>query len=439
MTPRILREKLNAFLKDDLVVHSGIVFISLGLGSFFQFLYHLVAVRLLSAEDYGTFNALASFMLIFSLAGSPLHMTFVRYFTEYIAKGRNKALSLLFSLATRRMIFFLVALFLAIILAAPFMAHFLTIHTGHILLCAGVIIVSLLTVPFLSLVQSFQEFNTISAIWGFSSLMKLLAGAVLMLAGLRVAGGLIGYLAGPACALFFAVMSASRLLSNKKEVMVKTEEDQTVSLTPLYAFAIPAFITMLSFALLTNIDIVIVKHFFSALMAGYYSIAQIGAKIALLLPFSLALALSPKSTQAYVNKKNSLKLLYKSLVLGTACGGLLSGAAFLFPKKILLFLSGNPHPISCSLLGIFVLAMSFYALLWIAIHYALAVHNFSFIASLFMLSIAEFFSMYLYHDSLLQIVLILLGFSVVSFSLVTAIIVFQTRRADAAPKPLQHP
>ena len=45
---------------------------------------------------------------------------------------------------------------------------------------------------------------------------------------------------------------------------------------------------------LTNIDLILVKHFFTPIEAGYYSIAQMVGKIILILPIPIVTVMFPK-------------------------------------------------------------------------------------------------------------------------------------------------
>jgi len=78
--------KFKIFLKDEMILHSAIVFFGTSMAGVFQLLYHLASVRILSPQDYGTFNTLLSFIMFTSMAYYPLTTTLTRFFTEYIAK-----------------------------------------------------------------------------------------------------------------------------------------------------------------------------------------------------------------------------------------------------------------------------------------------------------------------------------------------------------------
>ncbi|RLC33480.1 MAG: hypothetical protein DRZ76_04300, partial [Candidatus Nealsonbacteria bacterium] len=66
-----IKDKINLFLKDDLIQHTAIVFIGTSIAGVFNLIYHLISVRLLSAVDYGTFNALISLIMFVSMTVSP--------------------------------------------------------------------------------------------------------------------------------------------------------------------------------------------------------------------------------------------------------------------------------------------------------------------------------------------------------------------------------
>ena len=100
-----MRNKLKKLLKDDFILHTAIVFLGTILAGAFNLFYHLITVRLLVPEDYGTFNALISFIMFTSMAVTPLGTTLTRFFTEYIAKKDFAVLYFSFKKITRQLFF----------------------------------------------------------------------------------------------------------------------------------------------------------------------------------------------------------------------------------------------------------------------------------------------------------------------------------------------
>ena len=408
-----MKNKVRRILKDDLIRHTVIVFLGTGLVGVFNLLYHLVTVRLLIPEDYGTFNALVSFVMFTSMAISPLGTTLTRFFTEYIAKGDLATLFFSFKKLTKRLIIIAFAIAGLFFVISPLLAGFLKTSTLYVFVCGGIVVVSLFSIPLISLFQSFQKFMIYSFLGIVSSLGKLFFGTLFMLLGIKVLGGLSGFLVGPIIIVLAALFFVPDIL-DKEFGHIDKSVSLKVNLVPIYKYFFPVGVIMLSFTFLTTIDVILVKHFFSSLDAGYYSIAQMVGKIALFLPSALAIVILPKSTTAHVTNGSSIRLLYKSLFLAGICCFAFTIFSFLFPDFLLTILTGKLNPVSRALVGLFALAMSFYALTWIVINYLLATHNLKFTLPLLVITILEAVTIYNCHPRLTMVLYIILTFGVIS-------------------------
>ncbi|MFH1504779.1 MAG: oligosaccharide flippase family protein [Candidatus Omnitrophota bacterium] len=408
-----LKINFKKLFKDDLIKHTIIVFAGSILAGVFNLAYHLVSVRLLTPQDYGTFNALISFVMFTSMAVSPLGTTLTRFFTEYIAKKDFAKIVFVFNKLIKRL--FIAACLTAALffIVSPFLAGFLKTKTLYIFICGGATVIGLFSPPLISVFQSFQKFAVYSFIGIIASLGKLILGGILMFLGWRVLGSLSGFLAGAILPIIAALCFIKGVF--KKEIGHIDEKAYIpINLTPIFKYFFPVSVVMFSFTAITTVDVVLVKHFFSPLQAGYYSIAQMVGKIALFLPSALAIVLLPKSTKAHVTNGSSTKLLYKSLFLAGICGFLWTVFAFIFPDFLLNVLTGKLNPISSRLVGLFSLTMSFYALCWIVINYLLATHNLKFVLPLLVITILETAAIYNCHSSFIMILYILLISSIVS-------------------------
>ena len=420
--------KLKNIFRDELIFDTTIVFIGTSLGGFFNLLYHLISVRLLSPQDYGTFNALISFVMFTSIAVSPLSPTLVRFFTEYITK---KDYSTFFSVLEKiivRLFIIAIMIFVAIFIFARVIADFLNSPSVYIVLCGGIISLSLLSIIWPVLFQSFQKFKTYSFLGITSSLSKLIIGALLIYAGFKVKGALAGFIVAPVVVFVLSLPFFFKAILPLKAT-VSGHNTQVVSLLPIYRYFLPVSLSLVSFTILTNIDVILVKHFFSPLSAGYYSIAQMVGKIFLFLPSALAIVIFPKSTASYVTNSHSHKIIYKSLLIAGIICGLGVVFCFLFPQLVLRILTSHTNPVSSSLVGLFSLVMSFYAFVWIIINYLLAIHNLKFVFPLIILALLEAILVWFYHPGLLAILWILLLMGVLTFILGISIIIKEDRNS----------
>lgn len=410
-----IKNRLFSIFKDDLILDTVVVFLGTTLGGFFNLLYHLVSVRLLDPQDYGTFNALISFIMFSLMAITPLGTTLVRYFTEYIAKEDFTTLTSIFIKIIKRILIIAVLIILFFAIFSSSLGKFLNTQRIYLIICGGIIVLSLFFLPMISLFQSLQKFKIFSCIGIFSSISKLIFGALFMLFGWKVLGGLLGFLVSAVFALLISLFFIPSIFKKEIGKININNFSPAISLLPICKYFFPVSIMMVSFTFLTNIDVILVKHFFTPLDTGYYSIAQMVGKITLFLPSALAVVILPKSTKAFVLNSSSLKILYKSLLLAGICCFLATLLSFLFPDFILTVLTGKSNPTSRNLVGLFALGMSFYALLWININYLLAVHNLKFVFPILILALLEGIFIYNCHSKLSVVIYVVLGFSIVSF------------------------
>ena len=406
--------KFKKLFKDDLIFHTAIVFCGTTLAGVCSLFYHLASVRLLTPEDYGTLNALISLTMFAPIAISPLGTILPRFFTEYITKKDFTTLRFVLSKLAKRLIIAAVLIFILLLLGSSFLADFLKTKSIYVIAVAVIISFSFISLLFLPLFQSFQRFKLFSFIGFTSAFSKLIVGALLMFLGWGIVGGLSGFFASHIVIILISLLFMPGIFKEKIGG-TNTVANLSKSLIPIYKYCFPVSIVMISFTILTSVDVILVKHFFSPLDAGYYSIAQMVGKIALFLPSALAIVILPKSTKAYVSNIQPHKFLYKSLFIGGGCCLGFIAFSLLFPDLLLNVLTGKLNPTSKSLVGLFSIAMSFYALCWIIINFLLATHNLRFVLPLFIISILEALSIYFYHTSLTLILWILLAYSIIAF------------------------
>lgn len=404
--------RISLFLKKEIIVDFLIVIagsIIVGLSNLF---YQLISIRLLSPEDFGTFNALTSLIMFSSITISPLGTTFTRFFTEY-ATRENFTLLFSFFIKTIKILLVLsLVIFICFFVCAPFIAKFLKTRIIYVVVSGIIIILSLFSSPVTSFVQGFQKFKTLSFINIVSSFGKLFGGSIIMLLGWGVLGGLSGFLIG---ALIIFLVSFFIIPTIFRKKLGKINCLQAINLSSMYKYLFPVSLCMLAFTLLTNIDALLVKHMFCPLDAGYYSIAQMVGKIFLFLPSAFVIVIFPKTTQAYIKKSNSCDILYKSLLLTAPFCIIGILFCFLFPNLVLMILTGKTNSVSSQLVSLFALSMSFYSLLWIEINYLLAMNNLKFIVPLTILSFLQASSIYLFHVSLVEVALTILIYSILTF------------------------
>jgi O-antigen/teichoic acid export membrane protein len=174
----------------------------------------------------------------------------------------------------------------------------------------------------------------------------------------------------------------------------------------VYQYFLPVGITLLCFMVLTNIDLILVKHFFTPVEAGYYSIAQVVGKIILLLPIPVVTATFPKLSSLEGQEKRGLLILRKSLIMVLFLCVVVILLGFLFPSLIIRILSGRLYIECIPLVRFFCINMSLFSLVLILLYYHLSRGKSTFLYPLCFLTIIQTGLIVLYHNTLVQVLVV---------------------------------
>jgi len=401
--------------KDDLFRHTAIMMVGTKLGDIFNLVYRLAMVRLLTIEEYGTLNSLISSSLILSQFVAPFQPVLTKYFASFSAKGEWSKLRFLYGRTWRDLGLFSVIVFIIIISFSGLISGYLNIDGTFPVILVGVMIgfTILLAVP-MAFIQGTQSFVSLASLAALSAFCKMMIGiGLILLAGLTVDGALGGMIASPLSAILIGIFLMKKYLKR----CPGKGESESISMLPIYKFFIPTALTLGSLWALTNVDVILVKHFFTGQEPGYYSVAQMVGLIVLYLPGAITIVIYPKAAAAHAKNSESRAMLWKGLVAiaGICLLGIVICA--IAPGLVLTAISGKDNPQSRELVVWFTMAMSFYSMSTLIIYYHLAVHNTRIVPVLITLALAEVATIYSFHASLMVIIFIMLGYSVITFVL----------------------
>ena len=166
---------------------------------------------------------------------------------------------------------------------------------------------------------------------------------------------------------------------------------------------------LLAFALIINLDAIVVKRVFSPEVAGQYGPVVTLGKMNLFLPLALGLVLFPKVTQRQATGRNPRPLLLLALAATLLPGLALSALYALAPGLLVTTLFGPAYVDPGAVLPLVGLATTLYAGLNIWLNYALSAGRRSFIYLLALVFLLQATGMALVHATLFQIALVMAG------------------------------
>jgi O-antigen/teichoic acid export membrane protein len=169
---------------------------------------------------------------------------------------------------------------------------------------------------------------------------------------------------------------------------------------------------LLAFALLINLDAIVVKRVFDPDIAGNYGPVVTLAKINLFIPLGIGLVLFPKTTQRQAVGRDPRPVLLLALAATLAPGLLLSLAYFLFSGVIVHTVFTDQYADPGLVLGLAGLATTLFAGINIWLNYALSLERHTYVYTLLVTVLLQIVGMGVWHESLIQItaVMVVAGF-----------------------------
>jgi len=390
-------------LFDSLTKQIGLIFISSMVVNVSNYLFQIFMSRSLGPENYGILASLFSLFMILSVPAGALQMVTTKYTSNFKAHREIGKIKELAKGLLKRVSLFGLGGVILFTLGSKSISSFLHIPSRLPVIITGIaLILSIVSPIVMGVVRGLQAFGYIGVDMIIGALVKLFSGIFLVYLGFKVNGALLGVIMGSLAAILFLIIPL-------KPVFGESKADPDFDFSQVYRYFFPVAIMLLCFMVLTNIDLILVKHFFNPSQAGYYAAASIVAKIILYLPGAITLVMFPKTSELYALNKKSKPVLKKSLFYGTVlCGGTLL-LYLTIPSFIVKFLFGVQYIPIIPLIGIFGSAMCLFALSNILFLYQLSIHELKFLKTLIIGAIAEAILVALFHSSLTQVILILVG------------------------------
>lgn len=407
---------------EGILKQSSVIFLAVAVFNIVSLLYQLYMVRALSPIDYGILNSLFSILMIISIPSSTLQTVVTKYISHFYAVDDHDRINLLLRSFVKKTIVFGLIIFLVLMLGSKYVSSFLQISSPLLIMMLGLVTFFSVILPLAQGgLQGLQRFGSLGVSMILNGCLKLVLGILFVSSGFGVMGAM-GALAIStfaalllAFALLVSVLKRPLSLDSKRLMFESEASDNSIDFTEIYKYFYATATVFLCYMLITNIDIILVKHFFDPSDAGYYSISQMVGKMILFLPIAITMVMFPKVSRLYAQEKSSKSLLTKSLLYsGLMCGSAAIVCIF-FPGMVIKLLSGEEHIVCIPLVRIFSVTMVFFAMVYTLLFYQLAIHCLNFIRSLIFLTVLQAIMIYLFHQSLMQILYIMCGNAILLF------------------------
>jgi O-antigen/teichoic acid export membrane protein len=379
--------------------HGAVMAVATLVAGALDYLFNVVTGRLLLPAEYGVLISVTAILQVMVHLTNVIRNVTAHYTAAMTARSDSQGHIGLFLRGLWRWSWRwgLVAMAVMALLAWP-LAWLLQIPSNWPLWAASLALLLLFLRPVTDgALQGLQDFTTLGAVAILQALLRLAAAVWFIWWGWQATGAILALPLASAGALLLAWYR----LRPQFTAVTATAVRQTVS----RQYSLQTLAGLLAFALLINMDAIVVKLAFSPEMAGQYGPVVTLGKMNLFVPLALGMVLFPKATQRQASGRDPRPILLTALAATLLPGLALSTLYFLEPAFLVQTIFTDAYRDPGLVLGLVGVATTLFAGLNIWLNYALSLDRPAFIYALVGVALFQASAMALFHGSLLAIAL----------------------------------
>jgi O-antigen/teichoic acid export membrane protein len=298
---------------------SGVVLgVASGVSIVAAYIFLLAAGRILGSADYGSLAALLGLLAVILIPAGALQMAISREISRHVASGDSAGAARLARGTLRLSLFATLPLLVVTFALAVPLAHVLHIHSVAVVVLAESTLVTALVFPLaMGVLQGMQRFHALSTLYVLPWLARLAVLAVAASAGYRLGGALLATVMGALAATAFALA----LIREQLRGGASLSREELIS---FLRYLRPVAAGLVGIALLTHVDILVVKARFSGNETGAYAAASAFARVGFFLPATILAVLFPRTAARQARGEETEDILGRSLLATAGFCGLLA-------------------------------------------------------------------------------------------------------------------
>lgn len=371
-------------------------------------LYQAFMGRSLAPEEYGVLASMLGVILVVATPMEAIRTAFAHFAARMAETGHAAGIRRLAARWMKQMLWFSLPMAAAGVVFRGQLAVFFNLESATPVVITAIMLAGCPYPPILSgALQGMQSFIWMAVSQHSWSVVRLLAGAGLVMVVARKAEwGLIGQVFAVCVSFLLGVWGLKVVLGQQRE---EGEPPHGVG-----AYFVRSLLVLAGFAVLMNADIVMVKHFFKPLDAGFFARAGTIGRSLVFLPMPIALAMFPKVTSAGEASRHDWVTLLKSVLFAAVVVVPVVIVFSLIPRIALLVLFNDraPTPEMVKLVRCVIWAMSPLGLAFVLANFEMAQHRFGAALLLVPCAIAYVVGVSVWHASVFQVAAVLAAVSV---------------------------
>ena len=293
----------------------AVLLIASGVSIVLNYVFLLAAGRVLGSEQFGSLAALLGVLAVVLIPASAIQMAVSREVSRNIASGDTGHAHAFTRRALRvSAVWTLPLVGIALALALP-LSRILNIDSLGIVLLAETTFLTALVAPVaMGAIQGSQRFHALASLYVVPFALRLVIFAIAAAAGYRLGGAVF--------ATVFSAIAGTGMALFLIRAFLQPTSMAAPNLRPFIRYLGPVAIGLIGIALLTHVDLLIVKARFPG-QAGAYAAASAFARVGFFLPATILAVLFPRTAARQARGEETEDILGRSLIATAVfCGGL---------------------------------------------------------------------------------------------------------------------
>jgi O-antigen/teichoic acid export membrane protein len=371
-------------------------------GGLLGYVFQVLMGRLLSPPEFALFSAIMALTTFFMSPLGAMSMLLSRRVSTLRACSQHHAMRHLYLRSHHFLALSGLGFLAVMVLALPIVQNYLKApDTLPILIFSMVIVFGAMSVINNAFFQGQQQFFWLGASGVAGVSIKIIFSVTLISLGWGTSGAILGVLLSIILMWLLGTAYTLKKLPNRGTAVSRAMEPFPLSMI------VPVLIANVAFAIMTQLDMVLVNHYFDAEQAGMYAAASVLGKAVLYLPGGLVMVMFPMVAEQHAADKGSAHLLLQ------AAGAtlLVCGAAALFyglfgPWLVQVFY-GQQYAAAGKLLGLYGWAILPMAMVMVAEHFLIAKGRILFAWLFLAVAPLQLLTIHLWHPNLESVILVL--------------------------------
>lgn len=355
----------DSFYRNALIFTAASLFTSV-----LNYIFYPILARMLSVEEFGELQLITSIILQLSTAFSGLNLINISLMTNSEKSEGERLVAAL----QRVIVWLFIGIALLLVAASPWLGKFFHFSSyAAFALAAPSLVISALSVFWTSILQSKQDFTSLSIYSVATGLFKLLSSAGLVYIGFGVIGGVIGLSVGLVFSLVLVRLVTRHHLPPLAHTVRPPRSADRLVIRKYAPYIVSVIVSLTVSSILLSLDTLVVKRSFESLVAGEYAGVATIARIIFFASSPLVAIMIP--LLKIKNTRSNLSALGKTLALSLSIS--IVGAMVLLglSEQVINILLGYSYLPGGAYLPAAVLLAALSTILNLNLNYLLAVRN----------------------------------------------------------------